>query len=297
MITTTTGEGVVRPTPWVASSPAISGSGSGIIIPSVPTIGSISTASLVIPSTPTARPIGAIPGGVAASVSRMLEPNRFVEQYIQQYIQQYNPSATIQITTTSPRDEVVILWQRRDRAPRYHTWLRKSGTYSYLFKQALLRRFDSLHEEFPNNQTLVRRSPTPPTLAELTNGDLPGLTAVTTETYMKTFTFDAIGNTQILCINGFRQLQFYKEFHNNNPFNGVREYSIRLVRIMGTQEHRIEKLKRLFLRHLGYDCVASKKVDTTIRINSGNSIIIKHGEGMNIPTSSTISLVGVIKEN
>jgi len=174
------------------------------------------------------------------------------------------------------RSRNIILWSRNDAKTSRHPRARTNLIHSSKVKHNVLNNFNTLHEEYP------RRSYLRPIGGMHRPNDPVELTTFVHDTV---FVFErGHQGTQHLYIMGQPALTLMSVYLPYHPSGDVLEYH--LAEIRSTSTPRSEKYKRLFLRHLGFDCTLYRG-KLSILIPGMDRLIIENGKGYRfaLPTS------------
>ena len=148
-----------------------------------------------------------------------------------------------------------VHWQRNDTIPPSHPMARRSKLGALKVKNTVLLNFGRLPEDWSNGRVFTFGQP-----------------------------FGQPGPEKTLKILGVDQLSLILTEICN------RDYTVRLARIYPSENSIMAKYKRLFLRHLGYNCVRYRKDSFSL-----NGIIIKNNEDFRFHLGDQESLIGIVR--
>lgn len=178
----------------------------------------------------------------------------------------HNSINTSSFTPLRPR----ILFKKQNSKTPNRLCNRKSYEWSYRFMNDILLNYTRMPEIYP-----------------LTVPDHIGTELYHTPRLIPApFGFDLRWGTMLtLYIYGVPQLRF-----RCYPYNNDREYYIRLLEILPSTDNKRLRLKRLFLRHMGFDC--TKRDHKSMQIDGH---VLNNDAFMSVDQHSTFSLIGAVK--
>lgn len=169
-----------------------------------------------------------------------------------------------------------LLYMRGDCPRLTHFRTKRTNMYREFYRTEVALHFDDLHLTFPLPSEDNTYRTLPLTRME-TNiiGEILDLESPLQSRRELIFSFNKVGNDkQILCIAGIPALVFVA-INGFIPSRGETQ-EIHLYKILPVNNSGYEKLKRLFLRHMGFNCIRHKNM-LKIKFRS-DEVIIKPKE-------------------
>ena len=190
-------------------------------------------------------------------------------------------NSTFQTSAFTPAQPVLS----RERRPLFNVRLdgptphfrfqRRNKEKAREYKHQVIANFSSLSTQYPFSLPHIGRPvATGMTLASLTFSFIGGKTSA------------------MLYIKNIPAIEFYCEY--NRGFEYVHLHAIQSDPTPSLKEH--ANLKRLFLRHMGFDCT-KYKTGSLLKYKDGHEIFIDHSKQISFAQSEKYTLIGVTQEH
>jgi hypothetical protein len=186
----------------------------------------------------------------------------------------------------TPRDPLAniqgkyqVLFIKDEGGKINHASQTRTRRFREVFRRAMMQDFRELHTIFPMN-SMVYDLPSIPTL-----DDLDDLSLSPVRHRTPSFSFERLnGWSQLLHVNRNPALIFVA-IANSIPHLGE-TLEIHLKEILATNNANDEKLKRLFLRHMGFHCIRERNM---LKISSGKEVVfLKRKQNYKFSNQTTI---------